>query len=79
MRAIVKVIHEDIRQEDAECLPCDRIYLDYDRHREYLESEEHPAEDPFENPAPRGASIATATMDGSSVSPFKPYIFRTRG
>ena len=37
MKSIVRVINETIKSADAECRPCDRVNLDYDRHREYLE------------------------------------------
>ena len=78
MRAVVKVINEAIRKADAECLPCDRVNLDYDRHREYLESEEHRAEDLFENPAPRGASILTADIDPSVPSILRYFLDGSR-
>lgn len=59
MKAIVAVINEAIREADAECLPCDRVNLDYDRHREYLDSDEHRAEELFENPPPRASAVPT--------------------
>ena len=33
-----------------ECLPCERLNLDIERFSEYRDSDEHPAETPFENP-----------------------------
>ncbi len=64
MKTIVRVINEAIRHADAECLPCDRVNLDYDRHAEYLDSDEHRAEDLFENPRPStSAAIRTARID----------------
>ncbi len=71
MKAIVRVINEAIRKADAQCLPCDRVNLDYDRHREYLESDEHRAEGLFENPVPGTSSVST-----SAIHPSVPSILR---
>lgn len=57
MKSIVQVINETIRPAGAECLSCDRVNLDYDRHREYADSEEHRASDLFENPAPTSRTV----------------------
>jgi hypothetical protein len=54
------------------------VNLDYDRHREYLESEEHRAEDLFENPAPRGRTIPTATIDPSVPSILRHFLDGSR-
>jgi hypothetical protein len=39
-----------IRREGLQCLPCDRVNLDIERFAEYRDSDEHPAEIPFERP-----------------------------
>ena len=39
-----------IKQEGINCLPCDRVNLDIERFAEYRDSDEHPAEIPFERP-----------------------------
>lgn len=78
MKAIVSVINEAIRKADAECLPCERVSLDYDRHREYLDSEEHRAEDLFENPLPRESSILTTTIDPSVPSILRYFLDGSR-
>lgn len=75
---VTQVINKAIRMADAKCLPCDRINLDYDRHREYLESEEHRAEGLFEHPAPRGASILTAAIDPSVPSILRYFLDGSR-
>jgi hypothetical protein len=78
MKPIVKVINEAIRSADAECLPCDRVNLDYDRHREYLDSDEHRAEDLFENPAPRASAIPTTSIDPSIPSILRYFLDGSR-
>ncbi len=45
-----KPILSIIQQEGFRCLPCDRINLDVERFAEYRDSDEHPAEVPFERP-----------------------------
>jgi hypothetical protein len=66
MRPIVEVINEVIRPGGAECLPCDRVNLDYARHGEYLDSEEHRATELFEHPPPDSQSIPIKEV-GSSI------------
>jgi hypothetical protein len=39
-----------LKHEGLDCLPCDRVNLDYERFAEYCDAEEHPADTPFENP-----------------------------
>ncbi len=78
MKGIVRVIDEAIRSAGAECLPCDRVNLDYDRHREYLESQEHRAEALFENPVPRASYIPTTTIDPSVPSILRYFLDGSR-
>jgi hypothetical protein len=39
-----------LKDKGLDCLPCDRVNLDYERFAEYRDAEEHPADTPFENP-----------------------------
>jgi hypothetical protein len=78
MKPIVSVINEAIRAADAECLPCDRVNLDYHRHSEYVESHEHRAQDVFENPPPRGATIPTFLVGASIPSIFRFFLDGSR-
>lgn len=39
-----------LNKEGIRCLPCERLSLDADRFSEYKDSDEHPAEEPFERP-----------------------------
>jgi hypothetical protein len=48
MRGVLSIIQE---KTSLKCLPCDRINLDYGQFSEYQDSDEHPAEEPFERPA----------------------------
>lgn len=64
-----------IKKEGLQCLPCERINLDFERFYEYRESDEHPAEALFERPIPsslkhkvnevRTSSILHYFLDGS--------------
>ncbi len=45
-----KQILSIMKQEGFNCLPCDRINLDIERFAEYRDSDEHPADVPFERP-----------------------------
>jgi hypothetical protein len=48
MYKVLSIIRE---QSSLDCLPCDRVSLDYGQFTEYQDSDEHPAERPFEHPA----------------------------
>ncbi len=63
MKSIVQVINDTIKPAGAECLPSDRVNLDYDRHREYLEGEENRASDLFESPLPPSRTIPISVID----------------
>ena len=45
-----KPILSIIKQEGFNCLPCERLNLDIERFAEYRDSDEHPADVPFERP-----------------------------
>ena len=77
MRSIVQVINETIRQTDVECLPCDRVNLDYDR-REYRDSDEHRASDLFEDPPPTSRTIRIPQISSSSPSIFRYFLDGSR-
>jgi hypothetical protein len=62
MKSIVQVINETIRPAGAECLPCDRVNLDYERYAEYRDSDEHRASEVFENPSPNSRTIRIADI-----------------
>lgn len=44
-----------IKDNGVRCLPYERLNLDFDRFVEYRDSDEHPAETPFEQPALEGS------------------------
>ncbi|MBN2311518.1 MAG: hypothetical protein JXR94_21250 [Candidatus Hydrogenedentes bacterium] len=50
MPRVLSLISEAMESEHCRVLPCERVNLDAERFGEYLDSEEHPAERPFENP-----------------------------
>ena len=77
MKSIVQVINETIRQADVECLPCDRVNLDYDR-REYRDSDEHRASDLFEDPPPTSRTIRIPQISSSSPSIFRYFLDGSR-
>lgn len=58
MKPIISVIENAVNQSDVKCLPCDRINLDYHSFSEYVDSDEHRAEDLFEYPLPDIAQIS---------------------
>jgi hypothetical protein len=47
---ILKVINDQVKNQGISCLPCDLVNLDIERFTEYRDSDEHPAEVPFERP-----------------------------
>ena len=47
-KKVISIIKE--KAEGFACLPCERINLDIERFSEYRDSDEHPAETPFETP-----------------------------
>ncbi len=47
---MAKPILSLIRQGGFRCLPCERVNLDVERFNEYKDSDEHPADIPFERP-----------------------------
>ena len=49
MPGILAIINES-GSEHFKCLPCDRVNLDFGQFAEYQDSDEHPAEEPFERP-----------------------------
>lgn len=53
MKKIIDIVDAAVSQADVKCLPCERINLDYHAFSEYLDSDEHKAEDLFENPRPK--------------------------
>jgi hypothetical protein len=57
MKKIINSIEEAIEQADVKCLPCERINLDYHSFSEYVDSDEHRAEDLFEYPLPDDQKI----------------------
>jgi hypothetical protein len=77
MKSIVQVVNETIRQADVQCLPCDRVNLDYDR-REYRDSDEHRASDIFEDPAPRCRTIAIPEISSSIPSILQYFLDGSR-
>jgi len=72
MKPIVSVINEAIRKAGAECLPCDRVNLDYERHGEYRDSDEHRANEVFENPPPT-SRIRVLPEVGPGIPPTLRY------
>lgn len=72
-----KKIISILKNEGLNCLPCEKINLDIDRYFEYRDSEEHPGDEPFENPPlklnkkpikeikPNDPSILRFFLDGS--------------
>jgi len=58
VKPIIDIINNAVGQNDVKCLPCDRINLDYHNFSEYLDSDEHKAEDFFEHPLPPENRIA---------------------
>ena len=78
MKPIVQIINETIRQGDVECLPCDRVNLDYDRGRDYLDSEEHRASDLFEDPPPNGRTTPVAEPDNGIPSILRYFLDGSR-
>lgn len=73
VKSIVQVINETIRQGDVECLPCDRVNLDYDRGRDYLDSEEHRANDLFEDPLPTNGRTLLIPDIGADIPSILRY------
>jgi len=58
-------------KSSLECLPCDRVNLDYGNFGDYQDAGEHPAERPFEHPtAPRHNKLITffVLVEGRSSS-----------
>lgn len=54
-----------IRNEsEFQCLPCDRINLDIERFSEYRDSDEHPAQEPFESPPIHTSKKAVKEFNG---------------
>jgi len=78
MQRIIEVINDTIKRPGVECLPCDRVNLDYDRHREYAESEEHQATDLFENPNPKHSTVDTPDIHGSVPSIIRYFLDGSR-
>jgi hypothetical protein len=54
------------------------VSLDYDRHREYLDSDEHRAEDLFENPPPSATAIPTTPINPSVPSILRYFLDGSR-
>lgn len=78
MQRIIQVINDEIKRPGVECLPCDRVNLDYDRHREYMDSEEHQASDLFEYPTPKYPTIDTPPIDISIPSILRYFLDGSR-
>src|SRR5947209_516685 len=78
MKSIVQVINDTIKPAGAECLSSERVNLDYDRHREYLDSEEHRASDLFENPLVRSRTIRISAIDDSIPSILRYFLDGSR-
>src|SRR6266542_2246103 len=78
MKSIVQVINDTIKPAGAECLSSDRVNLDYDRHREYLDSQENRASDIFENPLPRSRTLPVSTIDDSIPSILRYFLDGSR-
>jgi hypothetical protein len=78
MQRIIAVINDSIRRPGVECLPCDRVNLDYDRHREYADGEEHQATDLFEHPTPKYSTVDTPHIDVSIPSILRYFLDGSR-
>lgn len=78
MQRIITAINDAIKGTGASCLPCDRVNLDYDRNREYADSEEHKATDQFEYPNPKHSAIDVRDLDISIPSIFRYFLDGSR-
>jgi hypothetical protein len=77
VKSIVQVINEAVRQADVQCLPCDRVNLDYERH-EYRDSDEHRASDLFESPSPSSGAIRVPEITTSIPSILRYFLDGSR-
>lgn len=78
MQRIITVINDSIKRPGVQCLPCERVNLDYDQHREYAESEEHRGTDLFEYPSPKYPTIHTRQIDNSIPSILRYFLDGSR-
>lgn len=78
MKTIISVINDVIREGGAECLPCDKVNLDYERLSEYRDSDEHQAKDLFEYPAPTRKTISTLNIDAKIPSILRYFLDGSR-
>lgn len=60
-----------LEKEGFDCLPCERVNLDFDKFREYRDSDEHPAEKPFEDPP-----LPDYRIEVGEINPNIPTILR---
>lgn len=78
MKRIIDVINGSISQRDVQCLPCERVNLDYLRFSEYLDSDEHKAGDLFEHPNPHAGSIKVMTLPSDISSILRYFLDGSR-
>lgn len=78
MDRIIDIINDTIGQDGIECLPCERINLDYERYSEYRDSSEHKASDLFEHPNPEVRKIILSGIQHDIPSIFKYFLDGSR-
>jgi len=78
MNRIINAINDAIETKEVRCLPCDKINLDYQRHQEYLDSDEHKATEVFESPVPKTKSTDIKSIDSSVPSILRYFLDGSR-
>lgn len=62
-----------ITKAGIKCLPCDRLSLDIERFMEYKDSDDHPAEMPFERNASAYRKCKVDAFEGKNISTILKY------